>query len=75
VRIETAPTGRGSTGHVVARVKSDVNGNYSTDLAPGQYVLAVEKSGGGYPTSKPSNLNVKVGVVTLVDLYLDSGIR
>lgn len=74
VRIETAPTRRGATGHVVARVKSDGNGNYSTDLAPGRYVLVVEK-GGGYPTSKPSNLNVEAGVVTLVDLYLDSGIR
>jgi hypothetical protein len=74
VRIETAPTRRGATGRVVARVKSDGNGNYSTDLAPGRYVLVVEKSG-GYPTSKPSNLNVEAGVVTLVDLYLDSGIR
>jgi hypothetical protein len=75
VRIETAPSGRGNTGHVVARVKSDGNGNYSTDLAPGQYVLVAEKSDGGYPTAKPSNLNVEAGVVTLVDLYLDSGIR
>jgi hypothetical protein len=76
VRIETAPTGKGGgeEGRVVARVRSDEDGNYSAELAAGRYQLVVEKEG-GYPVAKPTLAEVETGVVTQVDLYLDSGIR
>jgi hypothetical protein len=73
VRIETAPGRKGGQGQVVARVKSDANGKFSADVGPGRYLLVVEKSG-GYPTPKPSVAGVEAGVVTQVDLYLETGI-
>jgi hypothetical protein len=57
----------------VARVRSDAGGNYSADLAPGRYLLVVEKS--GYAAQKPHPVTVEAGIVTLTDLFLDSGIR
>ena len=74
VRIETASSKGGSAGTVVARVRSDANGNYSASLKAGRYQLIVEK-GGGYPFAKPRAANIETGVVTQADLYLDSGIR
>jgi len=73
VRIETAPAEKGSSGHIVATVRSDSNGNYSADLSPGRYLLVVEKS--GYPAQKAHAATVEAGVVTLTDLFLDTGIR
>jgi hypothetical protein len=74
VRIETAPGKEDGTGQLVTRVRSDEHGNCSAELSPGRYRLLVEKQG-GYPVAKPTIAQVEAGVVTLVDLYLDSGIR
>jgi hypothetical protein len=74
VRIETAPGKVAGSGQLVARVRSDEHGYYSAELAPGRYRLVVEKKP-GYPVAKPSIAQVEAGVVTQLDLYLDSGIR
>jgi hypothetical protein len=59
---------------VVARATSDANGNYAAEIPSGRYQVVVEKSG-GYPVAKPSLATVETGVVTLTNVYLDSGIR
>jgi hypothetical protein len=76
VRIETAASSRegGGGGEFVKTVQSDADGNFSTDLAPGHYLLIVEKEA-GYPVPKPSVIDVEAGVVTDVVLLLDSGVR
>jgi hypothetical protein len=74
VRIETAPAQKGRPSEVVARVRSDEGGNFSAQFAPGRYQLIVEKAA-GYPVAKARIAEVEAGVVTQVDLYLDSGIR
>jgi len=74
VRIETVTGKGGGGGQVIARVDSDENGNYAAEIPSGRYQLIAEKSG-GYPVAKPSLATVEAGVVTLADVYLDSGIR
>jgi hypothetical protein len=74
VRIETATGKGGGGGQVVARATSDANGNYAAEIPSGRYQVVVEKSG-GYPVAKPSLATVETGVVTLTNVYLDSGIR
>jgi hypothetical protein len=73
VRVETAPTEKGTPGHVVTRVRSDANGSYTADLSPGRYLLVVEKP--GYPAQKGWRARVDAGIVTLTDLFVDTGIR
>jgi hypothetical protein len=74
VRIETVTGKGGGGGQVIARVDSDENGNYAAGIPSGRYQLIAEKSG-GYPVAKPSLATVEAGVITLANVYLDSGIR
>ena len=73
VRIAKAPAEKGTPAHVVARVRSDANGSYHSNLSPGRYLLVVEKP--GYPAQKASRATVEEGIVTLTDLFVDTGIR
>jgi hypothetical protein len=76
VRVETAATTRGGAGgELVTRVQSDADGHFSVNLAPGRYLLVVEKATPGYPVPKPSIVDVEAGVVSDVILVLDTGIR
>jgi hypothetical protein len=74
VRIETVAGKGGGGGQVVARASSDEKGHYAAEIASGRYQLIAEKTG-GYPVAKPSLATVEAGVITLADVYLDSGIR
>lgn len=76
VLIETAPSGRDSgSGQLVKSVRSDADGKFATDLAPGDYVLTAEPSASGYPLPKPVTVHVKPGAVSHLTLALDTGIR
>lgn len=77
VRIETAASSRGGPGggQLVKTVESSAQGSFTADLAPGRYLLSVEKSDQGLPVPKPSVVNVQAGVVSRVVLVLDTGIR
>jgi hypothetical protein len=78
VRIEAVPRskgGGGSTGQLAKLVQSDQQGNFSTTLPAGHYMLVVEKSPATYPLPKPSVVDVEAGVMSHVTLVLDTGIR
>ncbi|HEY6150156.1 MAG TPA: carboxypeptidase-like regulatory domain-containing protein [Gaiellaceae bacterium] len=54
-------------------MRSDANGSYHSNLSPGRYLLVVEKP--AYPAQKASRATVEEGIVTLTDLFVDTGIR
>ena len=77
VRIETASASKENPGtsQLVALVDTDAGGKFSAELAPGRYVVTVLKEQPGYPIAKPAVVDVRAGVVTHVDVILDTGIR
>jgi hypothetical protein len=61
-------------GQVVARTRSDGNGNYAMTLRPGRYTLVVE-TGSSFPHCPQTNITVpRHGFVT-ADIRCDTGIR
>jgi hypothetical protein len=60
-------------GAVVAKVKTDGQGQFEVRLDPGQYVLESESA--GLPLLKPVDVTVRAHEFTDVDLAFDSGIR
>ena len=76
VRIQRAASSRGGqAGEVVATLQTDASGSFTADLSPGRYLLVVVKDGPGFPVPKPSIAEVQQGVVTRVQVWLDTGIR
>jgi hypothetical protein len=76
VRIERAATTKGgAAGQVVGTARSDSQGFFTADVAPGRYLLVVVLDKPGFPLAKPSIADVQAGVVTKVTLLLDTGIR
>lgn len=77
VRIETASASRdsGGAGQLVAVVSTDEQGRFSASLAPGHYLVTAVKNEPGFPYAKPALVEVQAGVVSHVDVILDTGIR
>jgi hypothetical protein len=62
-------------GAVVAKVKTDGNGQFEVRLAPGAYVLQSEAEAEALPLLKPVDVTVREHEFTNVTLAFDSGIR
>lgn len=81
VRVETAPATRDSgPGTFVKSVATDAQGQFSTDLPPGAYVLSARSSApspgaSGESSSRAVQVDVQAGVVSQVILAFDTGIR
>ena len=65
---------RTSGGFEVARAQTDANGTFVLHLAPGVYDV-VTLTAGPLPVPVTQRVTVQAGMVTQVQLTLDSGIR
>lgn len=66
----------GSSGRIVARVRSASDGSYRIPLAPGTYVLTPLTPGdAGLPSAPPLPIEVTAGAWLALDVHYDSGIR
>lgn len=70
VRIDTFVGDRADSTYVKT-IATDDRGRFETDLEPGRYVLTPERG----PTSRPSVVSVDAGVISKVELAVDTGIR
>lgn len=60
----------------VGSARSDADGRFETDLAPGTYRLVPDlPSGGGPPSARPVTVTVEPGRYTRVTIHVDTGIR
>lgn len=57
----------------IARVTPDANGDYRAELAPGEYLLDVER--GALTKVKPKKFSVTSNQAVRVDMSLDTGVR
>ena len=69
-RIDTFVGDRGDSSYVKT-ITTDDRGRFETDLDPGRYVLTPEQG----PASRPSVVSVDAGVISDVELTVDTGIR
>jgi hypothetical protein len=72
IRIESAGS---QPGTLAARVRTDADGRFSAPLAPGRYSAIVERETSGFPLAKPTIFVVATGVVSRIEVTLDTGIR
>jgi len=76
IQVVTAPTSKTSPpGQPVKTITSASDGSYSTTLPPGRYLLRSVGQGGPGSGFTPVEVTVAPGVVAVVDLAVDSGIR
>ena len=59
----------------IARVTADENGNYRVALAPGDYVLDVQRRGHGHIRARPQLFTINSNQTVHVDMNIDTGIR
>ncbi len=59
----------------IARVTADGNGNYRTELPPGDYVLDVVGRTRGHLRAKPRPFKVVSKQTVRVDMDIDTGVR
>ncbi len=60
---------------VVTRVTPDKNGNYRVDLAPGRYVVGLERAGIDRARNLPAAITIASGMTTTLNVDIDTGIR
>ena len=70
IQIDTFVGDRGDSSYVKT-ITTDDRGRFETDLDPGRYVLTPEQG----PASRPSVVSVDAGVISDVELTVDTGIR
>lgn len=63
-----------TSGMSAGTVTSGADGTYKLGLAPGNYVIALQKSG-VMPSMAPQSFTVSANTYTTLNLSLDSGIR
>jgi carboxypeptidase family protein len=66
---------RRADGSVATTLKSDGEGRFAAQIAPGEYTLVVDTEGDPARTSKPVAITVRRGRTTSVTVPVDSGIR
>lgn len=60
----------------VGSVRSDADGRFEMDLAPGTYRLVPDlPSGGGPPSARPVTVTIEPARYARVTVYVDTGIR
>ena len=59
----------------IARITADGNGNYRAKLAPGDYVLDVQRHARGHVRAKPQRFTVVSNQTVRVDMDIDTGVR
>ena len=59
----------------IARITADPNGNYHTELPPGDYVLDVQGRARGHVRAKPQRFTVVSNQTVRVDMDIDTGVR
>ena len=64
------------SGHTeVARAQIDANGDFEVKLAPGTYVVDINRAGIDRAAGLPQSVDIQAGQVTRLDVDIDTGIR
>jgi hypothetical protein len=66
---------RDASGEVVATARSDKDGRFRINLAPGRYILEPSPGESGLPYAGPVTIDVRAHAFTPVTVSYDSGIR
>lgn len=63
-------------GHdLVKEISIDCSGNYTTELAPGQYIVDINHSGIDYSAQVPKDIEIQSLKTVTLDIDIDTGIR